>query len=157
MMHKIMSIKAQDNLIVKATFFDGTIKEYDIKNMFSIYPQLKELENNNTLFKKVQVDIGGYGISWNDELDLDAETIWEDGIEVGKEIVNPVLELAFKFTEARDKAGLTQKQLSEKVGIYQADISKIERGIGNPSISTLQRLADGMGMSVNIEFVPKNK
>lgn len=155
MMHKITSIKTKDNLIVEATFFDGTVKEYNVRNMFSIYPQMKELENNNTLFRGVQIDAGGYGISWNDDLDLESETIWEDGIEVGKETTNPILELAAKFTEARNKAGITQKQLSESVGIYQADISKIERGIGNPSITTLQRLADGMGMNIRIDFIPK--
>ena len=48
---------------------------------------------------------------------------------------------------------MTQKQLSDIVGIYQADISKIERGLANPSISTLQRLAEGLGMQLQIKFV----
>ena len=47
----------------------------------------------------------------------------------------------------------TQKQLSERTGIAQADISKLERGNANPSLRTLQRLAAGMGMNVKIEFV----
>lgn len=58
--------------------------------------------------------------------------------------------------DARRKTGLTQKQLSEKTGIAQADISKLERGNANPSIKTLQRLAAGMGMKVKIEFVSDN-
>lgn len=155
MMHKIISIKTKDNLVIEATFFDGTVKEYNVRNIFSVYPLMKELENNNILFKGVQIDSGGYGISWNDDLDLESETIWEDGVKIRKENTNPILELASKFTEARNKSGLTQKQLSENVGIYQSDISKIERGIGNPSITTLQRLADGMGMNIKIDFVPK--
>ena len=48
--------------------------------------------------------------------------------------------------------GMTQKQLAEVTGIYQADISKIERGLANPSVSTLKRLADGMGLKLKIEF-----
>ena len=44
---------------------------------------------------------------------------------------------------ARKESGLTQQQLS-----------KLERGNGNPSLRTLQRLAAGMGMRVKIEFVP---
>lgn len=155
MMHKIVSIKTKDNLVIEATFFDGTVKEYNVRNIFPVYPLMKELENNNILFKGVQIDSGGYGISWNDDLDLESETIWEDGVEIRKENTDPILELASKFTEARNKSGLTQKQLSENVGIYQSDISKIERGIGNPSITTLQRLADGMGMNIKIDFVPK--
>ena len=53
----------------------------------------------------------------------------------------------------RERKGMTQKQLSEKTGIYQAEISKIERGIGNPSLSTLQRLAAGLDMHLDIRFV----
>ena len=49
----------------------------------------------------------------------------------------------------------TQKQLSEQTGIYQADISKIERGLANPSLSTLKRLADGMGLKLRIAFEMK--
>lgn len=56
--------------------------------------------------------------------------------------------------DARKASGLTQKELSEKTGIAQSDISKLENGSANPSIKTLQRLAAGMGMTVKIEFQP---
>ncbi len=56
--------------------------------------------------------------------------------------------------DARKESGLTQKELSERTGIAQGDISKLERGNGNPSIRTLQRLAKGMGMTLHIEFRP---
>lgn len=55
--------------------------------------------------------------------------------------------------DARKASGLTQKELAEKTGISQGDISKLENGSANPSIRTLQRLAAGMGMKVRIEFV----
>ena len=68
------------------------------------------------------------------------------------------LELEFSvmqaMIDARKSAGLTQKQLSEKTGITQADISKLESGNANPSLRTLLRLASGMGMKVKIEFRP---
>ena len=68
------------------------------------------------------------------------------------------LELEFSvmqaMIDARKSTGLTQKQLSEKTGITQADISKLESGNANPSLRTLQRLASGMGMKVKIEFRP---
>ena len=57
--------------------------------------------------------------------------------------------------DARNESELTQKQLSERSGITQADISRIENGNANPSLRTLQRLADGMNMSLKIEFIPK--
>ena len=52
---------------------------------------------------------------------------------------------------------MTQKELAERTGINQADISKLENGTRNPSVGLLKRLADGMGMALKIEFVPKQK
>ncbi len=56
--------------------------------------------------------------------------------------------------DARKEIGLTQKELSERTGIAQGDISKLENGNANPSLRTLQRLAEGMGMQLKVEFVP---
>jgi ribosome-binding protein aMBF1 (putative translation factor) len=56
--------------------------------------------------------------------------------------------------DARKQSGLTQKELAEKTGINQADISKLENGTANPSIRTLRRLADGMGMKMKLVFEP---
>ncbi|WWR20955.1 helix-turn-helix transcriptional regulator [Lachnospiraceae bacterium JLR.KK009] len=55
--------------------------------------------------------------------------------------------------QARLQARITQQQLEDVTGINQADISRIERGISNPSLATIQRLADGLGMGLSIEFV----
>ena len=57
--------------------------------------------------------------------------------------------------DARKKSGMTQKELAERTGIAQGDISKLERGSANPSIRTLKRLAQGMGMVLKIEFTPE--
>ncbi len=56
--------------------------------------------------------------------------------------------------DARKVSGLTQKQLAERTGIAQSDISKLETGNANPSLKTLQRLANGMGMKLKISFQP---
>ena len=57
--------------------------------------------------------------------------------------------------DARAAQNLTQKELAERTGINQADISKIENGTRNPSLNLLKRIADGLGMQLKIEFVPK--
>lgn len=57
--------------------------------------------------------------------------------------------------EARNKRKLSQKQLAEKTGMTQADISKIESGNRNLSIKTLKRLADGLDMDLRIQFVSR--
>lgn len=63
--------------------------------------------------------------------------------------------LVKSLVEARKKCHMTQRELAKVTGINQADISKIETGNANPALSTLQRLAEGMGMALRLEFVPK--
>lgn len=58
--------------------------------------------------------------------------------------------------DARKRCNMTQKQLAEKTGIDQSDISKIETGNANPALSTLKRLAEAMDCVLKLEFVPKN-
>ena len=53
---------------------------------------------------------------------------------------------------ARKNLNLTQKDLSEKTGINQADISRIENGTRNPSLKMLKKLASGLGMQLKLEF-----
>lgn len=72
-----------------------------------------------------------------------------DALEPERQIMRAII-------EGRDKRDLTQKQLAEVTGITQADISRFENGTGNPSLRTLKRLAEGLGMSLKVEFVPKN-
>lgn len=60
------------------------------------------------------------------------------------------------IVNARVSQNLTQKELSERTGIAQTEISRLEKGTRNPSIKILQRIADGMGMELNVSFVPKN-
>lgn len=157
MYRKIKSVKPLDNLKLSAVFQDGTEKEYNVGALSSVFPQFREFETNPELFAQVKVDAGGYGISWNDELDLAADEIWECGITVGKQEISLANMVAERLVSARDRVGMTQSCLAEETGIYQADISKIERGLANPSLLTLQRLADGMDMEIRIEFVPRRK
>ena len=70
--------------------------------------------------------------------------------------LQPEFAIMQAMIDARRQSGLTQKQLSERTGIAQGDISKLENGSANPSVRTLLRLADGMGMRLKIEFVPKS-
>lgn len=153
MYHRIETVKVLPDYFIETRFLGGDVKRYDVKKLFIEFPQFKQLENDTQLFAEVQVDVGGYGISWNDELDLDSDTIWEDGVFIEclpEHNINHLL--AYQLLMARKRANITQKQLAEITGIYQADISKIERGLGNPSLQTLNRLAEGLGMQLSIKF-----
>lgn len=70
--------------------------------------------------------------------------------------LEPEMEVVRAMIKARTAQNLTQKDLAEKTGINQANISKLENGNMNPSLKLLKRLADGLGMNLRIEFVPKN-
>ena len=59
--------------------------------------------------------------------------------------------------DARKTQNITQRELSEKTGITQADISRIENGTRNPSLSMIKRLAEGLGMVLKLEFVKSDQ
>ncbi|RFZ78277.1 helix-turn-helix domain-containing protein [Lacrimispora amygdalina] len=156
MSHKLKSVRALNDLILLAIFQDGTEKMYDIKQLFTVFPQLRELERSFDLFNGVQIDTGGYGVSWNDDLDLDAEEIWDNGINTEKKhLIDIKQSFATKLISAREICNITQRDLSKRAGITQGDISKIENGNANPSLSTLERLAEGLGMRIEFNFVGK--
>ena len=71
------------------------------------------------------------------------------------EAIQPEHMVIQAMLDVRKKSGMTQKELAERTGIAQGDISKLERGSANPSIRTLKRLAKGMGMVLKIEFTPE--
>ena len=50
---------------------------------------------------------------------------------------------------------MTQKDLSARIGITQADISRTENGTRNPSLNMVKKLAQGLGMQLKLEFIPK--
>lgn len=71
--------------------------------------------------------------------------------------LEPEYNMMQAIVDARKNHNLTQKELAERTGINQADISKIETGNANPTLSVLKRLAEGMDMVLKLEFVPKAK
>ena len=75
---------------------------------FPFFLNFREIINNPSLASKVHADTGGYGVSWSDDLDLDSETIWEDGVFIRIESVDPSLALASSLARAREYAMLTQ-------------------------------------------------
>ena len=67
--------------------------------------------------------------------------------------IEPELTVVQAIINARQTTGLTQKELSNRTGIAQSDISRLEHGNGNPSIKTLKRIAMAMGKQLRISFV----
>ena len=91
------------------------------------------------------------GTNFNDFLE---EQLKDPEFRREYEALQPERAIIQAIIDARRTSGFTQKELSERTGIAQGDISKLESGNANPSINTLKRLALGMGMVLKIEFVP---
>jgi len=83
-----------------------------------------------------------------------AEKLKDPAYKAEYDALEPEFAIIHAMIEARKTSGMTQKQLSEKTGIAQGDISKIEIGEANPTLNTLKRLASGMDMKLKLEFVP---
>ena len=150
MFHKAINLEFKEGTSLELTFQNGEVKAYDMAVLFEKYPQLEALKDRE-LFLSGKL-MGAYGIYWNDDLDIEAETIYEDGISVGKTRLPINLCVANALSAARAKAGVSQAELSAETGIDQSDISKLERGVGNPSVGTLNRLALAMGMELSIQI-----
>ena len=150
--HRISKITPRSNCTLDIQFFTGEIKRIDMKQYFNDYKPYKELLNDD-LFKKAYIDQGGYMVIWNDMLDIGCDTLWQDGIQIDQiEISDINMIIANAITNARQSKGITQSQLSKLTGIYQADISNLESGKGNPSLKTIKRIADGLNMKIRIEL-----
>lgn len=79
MFHKVKSVKSLDNYILEIVFENNIIKYYNVSNLFEKWTVFKQLKTTNGLFDQVKFDTGGYGISWNEEIDLSCNELWKNG------------------------------------------------------------------------------
>ena len=84
------------------------------------------------------------------------EQLQDDEFRKEWEDIQPEMDVIRAMVDARISQNLTQKELAERTGINQADISKLANGPRKHSLKLLKRLADGMGMTLKLEFVPKS-
>lgn len=78
MFHKIKEVLPKENLIIEVEFENKIKKEYDIKKIINKWRVFENLHDDK-LFKNVKVDAGGYGIIWNENIDLSCKEIWDNG------------------------------------------------------------------------------
>ena len=149
MFHRAVDLKFKDGTLLELTFQDGKVIQYNMAVLFDKYPQLCALKDRE-LFESGK--LMGLGIIWNDDLDIETETIYEEGevVQITKPVVSFVVGNA--VAAARARKGLSQKELAESTGIDQSDLSKIERGVANPSIGTLNRIAEAMDAELMISI-----
>ena len=109
MFHKIKNVSALPEYKLSVQFSEGVTKIYDVKPLFDRLPAFRSLENNND-FGGVYVDVGGYGIIWNDELDLSCDELWDNGITV-----ETPFDGLIAFSDATELWGLNESTLRKAI------------------------------------------
>jgi len=66
--------------------------------------------------------------------------------ELYPELNDPVKRVAIAFHGTRLRLGLTQKQMAEKIGLSQSDVSKIEKGEREISRKLAIRIGEKLGI-----------
>lgn len=119
MFHKIKEVYALPGMRLSVLFSDGTTKTYDVDPLLSRFDAFKALADE-ALFASVEVDVGGYGIIWNDDIDLSSDELWENGITQ----VTPFDGL-MSFADATELWGLSESALRKAVS-YGKIVSGID-------------------------------
>ena len=76
MFHKIQSTTPLSEYSLLVFFENGEKKIYDVGQLFERWEAFKALATTEGLFRQVKVDAGGYGVSWNDDIDLSCDELY---------------------------------------------------------------------------------
>ncbi len=109
MFHKIKNVSPLPDFKLSVQFAEGVTKIYDVNPLFNKILAFKSLETGND-FYGVYVDVGGYGIVWNDDLDLSCDELWEHGVEV-----ETPFDGLMAFSDATELWGLHESTLRKAI------------------------------------------
>lgn len=118
MFYKVKAVAALPAMKISAQFANGTTKIYDVAPLLERFKAFEPLRNE-TFFSSVEVDTGGYGVIWNDDIDLSCDELWENGVEI-----QTPFDGLMSFAEASELWGLSESTLRKAVSY-----GKIESGI----------------------------
>ncbi len=110
MFHKIKSINIFPDYYLTVHFSEGVTKGYDMKLLFESVPAFKRLQKHPELFKEAKVDVGGYGVVWDDETDISCDELFANG----EEIKTPFDGL-IAFSDATEIWGLNESTLRKAI------------------------------------------
>lgn len=150
MFHKAVKLEFGPGTNIDVTFQTGEVKRFNVAGLFDKYPEMKALQDR-VLFTSGKL-MGFYGIIWNEDLDLEVESVYEDGVLLRKEQLPANPEIGAAVLKARANAGMSQTELAVLTHMDQSDISKIERGVSNPSVATLKRIANALDSELQVSF-----
>ncbi len=164
MFNKIKSIELLPDFIIKAEFVCNVRKLYDVKPLFGKYKAFIPLKEVKGLFMQAYVDSGGYGVSWNDDIDIAADEIWYNGktilndeddilqyLKVVAEETSP--EIIIKaINEVAKIKGFND--LAQKMGVGRESLYKSLNGETKPRFETIYKVLQALGLCLSVK-VPK--
>ena len=110
MFHKVKSAAPLSDFKLSVQFSEGVTKLYDVKPLFERISAFRYLKDNPSEFDCVSVDVGGYGIVWNDDLDLSCDELWENGV-----VVETPFDGLMAFSDATELWGLYVSTLRKAI------------------------------------------
>ena len=110
MFHKVKAVNALENYRLSVQFAEGITKIYNVSQLFEKWEAFRYLKDNSSLFSNVQVDVGGYGIIWNDELDISCDELYANG-----EIIKTPFDGLMSFNDATTLWGLNESTLRKAI------------------------------------------
>lgn len=110
MFHKVKTISPLPEFKLSVQFSEGVTKIYDFKPLFEKIPAFRYFMDHPEEFNEVIVDVGGYGIIWNDDLDLSCDELWEHGITV-----ETPFDGLMAFSDATELWGLNESTLRKAI------------------------------------------
>ncbi len=78
MFHKVKNVTALPGFKLSIQFSEGVTKIYNVKDLIEKNSMFQNLQNEE-FFYNVEVDVGGYGIVWNDDIDISCDELFENG------------------------------------------------------------------------------
>lgn len=110
MFHKVKSVTPLPDYQLNVQFSEGVTKRYDIKPLFERYSMFRPLKDRPELFSSVMVDTGGYGIIWNDDIDIACDELFLNG-----ETIKTPFDGLIAFSDATYLWGLNESTLRKAI------------------------------------------
>ena len=110
MFHKVKSVSPLPEYRLSVQFSEGVTKLYDVKPLLKKMNPFKIFLSEPQLFYEVYVDVGGYGIVWNNAIDLSCDELYENGVQVDSPFDN-----LMSFGDATQLWGLNESTLRKAI------------------------------------------
>ena len=110
MFHKVKSVNSIGNYKLSVQFAEGITKVYDVYKLFDKWQMFLILKNTPALFNSVKVDVGGYGISWNDDLGISCDELYANG-----QIIKTPFDGLMSFNDATTLWNLNESTLRKAI------------------------------------------